>query len=81
MLWATSFELFAHSTSAHSQLNTMSKIKITQTRSTIRKTANQKRTIEALGLGKLHRSVEHEDTPQIRGMIRKVLHLVEVQEA
>ena len=64
----------------HEERTTMSKIKITQTRSTIRKTANQKRTIEALGLGKLHRTVEHDDTPQIRGMIRKVLHLVEVQE-
>ena len=58
----------------------MSKLKITQTRSTIRQTSNQKRTIEALGLGKLHRTVEHEDTPQIRGMISKVHHLVEVEE-
>ena len=59
----------------------MSKLKITQTRSTIRQTENQKRTIEALGLGRLHRTVEHEDTPQIRGMIRKVRHLVDVEEA
>ncbi len=59
----------------------MSKIKITQTRSTIRRSTTQKRTIEALGLGKLRRTVEHEDTPQIRGMIRKVLHLIEVDEA
>ncbi len=59
----------------------MAKIKITQTRSTIRQTGTQKRTIEALGLGKLHRTVEHDDTPQIRGMINKVFHLVKVQEA
>ena len=59
----------------------MPKIKITQTRSTIRQTGVQKRTIAALGLGKMHRAVEHEDTPQIRGMIHKVQHLVDVQEA
>lgn len=58
----------------------MSKIKITQTRSAIGQTGVQKRTIEALGLGKLNRTVEHTDTPQIRGMIRKVYHLVRVQE-
>ncbi|MDX1439808.1 MAG: 50S ribosomal protein L30 [Rubricoccaceae bacterium] len=59
----------------------MSKLKITQVKSTIRQTANQKRTIEALGLGRPHRTVEHEDTPQIRGMITKVRHLVTVEEA
>lgn len=40
----------------------------------------QKRTIEALGLKRLHHTVEHEDTPQIRSMIEKVSHLVEVDE-
>lgn len=59
----------------------MSKIKITQVRSTIRKIENQKRTIEALGLGRIGRTVEHTDTPQIRGMIEKVHHLVKVEEA
>jgi large subunit ribosomal protein L30 len=59
----------------------MSKIKITQVRSTIRKIENQKRTIEALGLGRIGRTVEHDDTPQIRGMIEKVHHLVRVEEA
>lgn len=58
----------------------MSKIKITQTRSIIRQTGTQKRTMEALGLRRMHSTVEHEDTPQIRGMINKVLHLVQVQE-
>ena len=59
----------------------MSKLKITQVRSTIRKIENQKRTIEALGLGRIGRTVEHADTPQIRGMIEKVHHLVKVEEA
>lgn len=59
----------------------MAKLKITQTRSTIRHTENQKRTIKALGLGRIGRTVEHEDTPQIRGMITKVHHLVAVEEA
>lgn len=59
----------------------MSKLKITQVKSTIRRTENQKRTIEALGLGKLNRTVEHTDTPQIRGMLAKVHHLVAVEEA
>ena len=59
----------------------MSTLKITQVRSTIRKIENQKRTIEALGLGRIGRTVEHADTPQIRGMIEKVHHLVTVEEA
>ena len=58
----------------------MKKIKVTQIRSTIRRNEKQKRTIEALGLHRLHHSVVHNDTPQIRGMIFKVKHLVEVQE-
>ncbi|MCD6249320.1 MAG: 50S ribosomal protein L30 [candidate division Zixibacteria bacterium] len=58
----------------------MAKLKITQVRSTIDRKEPQKRTITALGLGKLHRSVVHNDTPQIRGMIRAVAHLVEVEE-
>ena len=58
----------------------MATLKITQTRSTIRRSGVQKRTIEALGLGKIGRTVEHEDTPQIRGMVTKVSHLVTVEE-
>ena len=58
----------------------MAKVKITQIRSTIDRKEPQKRTIKALGLGKLHRSVVHNDTPQIRGMIRAVTHLVTVEE-
>lgn len=55
------------------------KIKITQTRSIIDQIEPQKRTIVALGLGRPNYSVVHEDTPQIRGMIRKVIHLVKVE--
>jgi len=54
----------------------MAKLKITQIRSTIDRKENQKRTITALGLGRLHRTVVHDDTPQIRGMIKTVEHLV-----
>ena len=58
----------------------MAKIKITQTRSIIDRPKDQKRTIEALGLGRPHWEKIHNDTPQIRGMIRKVSHLVKVEE-
>ena len=58
----------------------MAKLKITQVRSAIDRTAKQKRTIEALGLGKLHRTVLLNDTPQIRGMIKAVTHLVEYEK-
>lgn len=58
----------------------MAKLKITQIRSIIDRVEPQKRTIRALGLGRPNRSVIKEDTPQIRGMIRKVVHLVKVEE-
>lgn len=58
----------------------MAKVKITQVRSLINRPERQVRTIEALGLGKINRSVEVELTPQIAGMIRKVDHLVTVKE-
>lgn len=58
----------------------MGKIRITQIRSTIDRKENQKRTIKALGLGRIRRTVEHNDTPQIRGMINTVLHLITVEE-
>jgi large subunit ribosomal protein L30 len=57
-----------------------SKVQITQVRSVIKRPSNQVRTIEALGLGKINRTVEKELTPQIAGMINKVSHLVEVKE-
>jgi len=58
----------------------MAKIKVTQVRSTINRTIDQKRTIRALGLGKLNRTAVHNDTPQIRGMISAVKHLVKYEK-
>jgi large subunit ribosomal protein L30 len=60
--------------------NIMSKIRITQIRSKIGKPERQKRTLEALGIKKMHHSVEHEATPQILGMVVKIRHLVKVEE-
>jgi large subunit ribosomal protein L30 len=57
----------------------MSKLKITLVKSPIDRSKRQKATLEALGFRKVHQTVEHEDTPQIRGMLRKVEHLVQVQ--
>ena len=59
----------------------MGKLRITQVRSAINRLEKQKRTIRALGIRRLHQAVVHEDTPQIRGMIRVVQHLVKVEEA
>ena len=55
-------------------------IKVKQTKSRIGAPKDQKLTLDALGLTKMHRVVEHEDTPAIRGLIRKVHHLVTVVE-
>lgn len=57
----------------------MAKIKVTQVKSKIGATARQKNTLAALGLKKLQQTVEHEATPQIEGMVQKVLHLVTVE--
>ncbi|GDX43592.1 MAG: 50S ribosomal protein L30 [Bacteroidota bacterium] len=58
----------------------MKKLKITKVKSVIDRPERQKRTMEALGLRKLHASVELEATPQILGMVKKVTHLVKVEE-
>lgn len=58
----------------------MAKLKVTQVRSSIKRTERQKRTLEALGLRKIGQTVEHEDTPNIVGMINKIKHLVSVEE-
>ena len=58
----------------------MAKLKVTQVRSIIRRAAPQKRTMQALGLRRLQQSVVLEDTPQVRGMIGKVQHLISVEE-
>ena len=55
-------------------------IKITLVRSPIGFSKPQKATVKALGIKKLHQTVEHRDTPVIRGMITKVVHLVRVEE-
>ena len=57
----------------------MAKIKITQTGSPIRRTSDQRATLIGLGLNKMHRTSELEDTPEVRGMIRKVQHMVKVE--
>ena len=56
----------------------MAKIQITQVKSSIDRKYDQKATLKALGINKLHRTVEHEATPQILGMVKKVQHLVTV---
>ncbi len=58
----------------------MATIKIKQVRSIINRPEVQKRTMAAIGLRKMNQVVEHEATPQILGMVRKVSHLVEVEE-
>jgi large subunit ribosomal protein L30 len=58
----------------------MGKLKITQIRSAINRNRKQKLTIKALGIRHLNQTVVHPDVPQIRGMIRKVTHLVRVEE-
>lgn len=57
----------------------MAKVRITKIKSTIEKDERQKRTMKALGLNKIGASNEMENTPAIAGMIRKVLHLVKVE--
>ena len=59
----------------------MSRLRVTWVRSSIGYRFDQKRTIKALGLRKLGHTVEHGDTPSVRGMIDKVRHLVAVEEA
>jgi large subunit ribosomal protein L30 len=58
----------------------MKKIRVTQVKSAIDRPERQKRTLEALGLKKMNASKEVEATPQILGMVRKVSHLVKVEE-
>jgi large subunit ribosomal protein L30 len=56
------------------------KLKITQVKSTIGRPESQKLTIRALGLKRLNQSVIHDDRPEIKGMINKVIHLLKVEE-
>ncbi|WP_116091451.1 50S ribosomal protein L30 [Sphingomonas crusticola] len=57
----------------------MATIKITQTGSPIRRVASQRATLIGLGLNKMHKTSELQDTPEVRGMIRKVQHMVKVE--
>lgn len=59
---------------------TQKMVRITYVRSAIGYSVEHKATIRALGLRKLHQSVVHADTPVLRGMLRKVNHLVEIEE-
>jgi large subunit ribosomal protein L30 len=56
-------------------------IKIKQVGSPIRRKPDQRETLIGLGLNKMHKTVEREDTPAVRGMIRKIQHMVEVQDS
>ncbi|MDR9456418.1 MAG: 50S ribosomal protein L30 [Salegentibacter sp.] len=58
----------------------MGKIRVTKVRSAINRSKNQKLTLEALGLKKMGQTVEHNNTPNILGMVNKVKHLVSVEE-
>jgi large subunit ribosomal protein L30 len=59
----------------------VTKLKITQVRSQIGQSERHRGTLRALGLGKIGRTAEHEDSPQVAGMLRKVRHLVRIEEA
>ena len=58
----------------------MAKLKVTQKRSVIGRPVDQKRTVRALGLKRINDVAVHDDKPEIRGMINKVIHLVEFEE-
>lgn len=59
---------------------TVKRLKVTQVRSAIGSPADQKATVKALGLKRLHHTVEKDDTPTVRGMLFKVKHLIKVEE-
>ena len=58
----------------------MAKLRVTQVRSAIGETQAHRGTLRALGLGKIGRTAEHEETPVVAGMLRKVRHLVKVEK-
>jgi large subunit ribosomal protein L30 len=59
----------------------MAKVRITQVRSQIGQSGRHRGTLRALGLGRIGRSAEHEESPVLAGMLRKVRHLVKVEDA
>lgn len=58
----------------------MARIKVTQIKSKIGQPEAQKKILAALGIRKMHQTVEHDDTPQIMGMVNKLKHLVKVEK-
>ena len=58
----------------------MAKLRITQTRSAIGQSARHRGTLRALGLGKIGRTAEHAESPQLAGMLRRVRHLIEIEK-
>ena len=75
-----SWEVSQYSEYLMDKISEMAKIRITQVKSAIGRPKNQKATIVALGIKKMNSPVEHEATPQVLGMVRKVEHLVTVEE-
>ena len=59
----------------------MPKLKLTQVRSAIGQTPRNRGTLRALGLGRIGKTAEHDDSPALAGMLRKVRHLVKVEDA
>jgi large subunit ribosomal protein L30 len=59
----------------------MARVRVTQRRSRNGANPSQRETLRSLGLRRIGHSVEHEDTPQVRGMVRRVRHLVDVEES
>jgi large subunit ribosomal protein L30 len=59
----------------------MGTLRVTQVRSSIGQTERHRGTLRALGLGRIGRSAEHQESPQLAGMLRKVRHLVQVEAA
>ncbi|HUF01243.1 MAG TPA: 50S ribosomal protein L30 [Gaiellaceae bacterium] len=59
----------------------MTSLRITQVRSAIGQSTRHRGTLRALGLGKIGRTAEHQDSPQLQGMLRQVRHLVRTEEA
>ena len=59
----------------------MASVRITQVRSSIGQSQRHRGTLRALGLGRIGRSAEHQESPQLAGMLRKVRHLVQVEAA
>ncbi len=59
----------------------MAKVRITQVRSAIGQSERHRGTLRALGLGKIGRTAEHDESPVVAGMLRKVRHLVRIEES